>query len=127
MTYWSTIFMKTISYEKCRDKVFISLHGDLNLDNLDVIKNTFEKLYDTPLTMIAINCEDLHNLDSTVIACLLHYVNKAKKAKITIVFFDMNPDVKMIFQWMGLVKSMTIISKQDFEEIFMDSPIFHKR
>lgn len=99
----------------------IHLDGELLLDNVNNLKDIWRKhLYAHPGT-IAFDCSNLSHVDSTAIANFIIFCRESDEHDVEMIMFDLSPRIMEFFDKINLEKYLTVISKQEFENDYLQS------
>lgn len=106
--------MIEVSIEQHKDLSIMHLEGKLYFENLGSVIETWGQLVSRSPRVIAIDCRELNGIDSTSIGTLVQFFNEAMKKNIELVFYDLNPSIKKLFNTIHLEQFFTVTTGKKF-------------
>jgi len=97
----------------------ITINGDLNIHNIDILESRFAELVEKEekVRLIAINCENLQSIDSSGLGILISFSKQAEKKGISFYLCGLSKKVSALFDISNLDRYFNIISMDEFREI----------
>ncbi len=108
------IRMIEVTIEQHKDLSIMHLEGKLYLENLNSVIETWGHLVSKNPRVIAIDCRELDGIDSSSIGTLVQFFNEAMKKNIELVFYDLNPSIKKLFNTIHLEQFFTVTTGKKF-------------
>jgi len=113
--------MKMFEYEKKNDVIILYLDGDLNSCRIMNFEGTLKEIMDNHPIAIAVDCSKLYILDPTTVSQMAKYMKKAMNSNIELVFFNVNPEVRLTFELMQLDRFISLMSQEKFEQHYFNT------
>ena len=111
--------MLSFNVEDKNAVTIIHIHGELYHDKVPELERIWDIQLSKPSSTIAINCGNLIYIDSPAIGALVRFLNEAMKKGKKLVFFDLNPDIRKLFDTARLERFFVIASKETFEANYL--------
>jgi anti-anti-sigma factor len=99
--------------------IIIHMQGDFYLERVKQAKEIWDQQVSTRPEVIAIRCAELEHVDSSGIAAFFKFFDDSIKKGIKLFFYDLNPDIKKLFELAGLYKYFKILTREEFEENYL--------
>ncbi len=113
--------MPSITIEDKPGVVIIQIIGELYHEKVSELERVWEDQLKKPAEIIAINCAGLTYIDSPAIGALVKFFNEAMQKKKKLVFFDLSPTIRSLFDNARLERLFTITSAEKFEKEYLKS------
>lgn len=111
--------MININYKKL-DNIFLNyLQGELSIKTIDEFNAIIQIQFSHKPEVIALNCKDLHYLDSTGINHLFKLSKKAREKNIEILYLDLHREMDKMFKLTYLDRVCNVSSYENFESDYM--------
>jgi anti-sigma B factor antagonist len=111
--------MIEVKTDEFGDIIIIHICGEFYIENIQNVEEVWNlQLMKNP-KIIAINCGNLSYIDSSAIGTLVKFLNVSMNRKIKLIFYDLSPLARQIFQTARLNNFFTIISKEEFESVYL--------
>jgi len=101
--------------------VIIQIKGELYHEKVSELEHVWEDQVKKPAGIIAINCAGLKYIDSPAIGALVKFFNEAMQKKKKLVFFDLSPTIRTLFDNARLERFFTITSRDKFEKDYLEA------
>jgi anti-anti-sigma factor len=111
--------MLSFVIEDWNDVVTITIKGELHHEKIAELENVWNDQLRKPAAVIAINCVDLKFIDSPAIGALVKFFNEAMKKGKKLVFYDLSPTIRQLFDTSRLERLFVITSRHEFEEKYL--------
>ena len=111
--------MLSFNVEDKNSVTIIHIRGELYHEKVSELERVWETQIAKPSATIAIDCIDLKYIDSPAIGALVRFFNEAMKKGKKLVFFDLNPDIRKLFDTARLERFFVIASKESFETDYL--------
>ena len=99
----------------------LKISGEFFLGQVRQVEETWNSLVaDSPAT-VAVDCGEMTFIDSSAIGTFVKVLNNGMTLGIKLVFFDLNESIERIFSKAKLNKIFSVLSREDFERIYMKS------
>jgi anti-anti-sigma factor len=105
--------------EKIGRVIILHVNGTLYLETIAMLESVWNEQVAQCLEVIAIDCVELSQVDSTAIATLVKFFNIAMSRNIHIIFYDLNKAIMSLFQTAKLNMFFSVTTKQNFESSFL--------
>ncbi|SDT82835.1 anti-sigma B factor antagonist [Streptomyces sp. TLI_053] len=86
----------------------LSLHGELDLDTVAVLREALDRAPATPGTVLLVDCGDLAFCDSTGLSALLDAAVGARERKTRIELARLRPIVRRVLELTGAIDAFTL-------------------
>ncbi len=113
--------MAVIEIEDLGRVKIIKIKGEFFLQFIRPVEEAWNGLIAKGAEFIAIDCRDLVFLDSSAIGTLVKLLNYANTHNIKLVLFDLNESIVRIFNKAKLNKIFTILTREDFERLYLSN------
>ncbi|PKL35809.1 MAG: hypothetical protein CVV44_20010 [Spirochaetae bacterium HGW-Spirochaetae-1] len=117
--------MIDISVEKHGSTSVMHIQGKFYTDSIEKVKNIWNALVNESPHVIAIDCRELRGVDSSAVGTMVLFLNFAMDKNIKLVFYDLSPEVKKVFNAAKLNSFFTITTKRNFERQFFSFSLSH--
>jgi anti-sigma B factor antagonist len=97
----------------------IRIKGEFFLGYVRQVEETWNKLVLMSPEVIAIDCRDMTFVDSSAIGTFVKFLHNSMAHNIKLIFFDLNESISRIFNKAKLNKIFTILSREDFEKLYI--------
>ena len=111
--------MLTIDIEEKGDVIVFNIRGEFYMGNVEKVEKIWEEQVRKNPSIIALNCGGIEFVDSTAIGTLVKFFNHAMKNSIKIIFFDLNSEIRQLFETSRLMKLFTITTGDRFREEYL--------
>lgn len=105
--------------EKYGNISIIHMHGDFYLERVKQAREIWDQQASSKPEVIAIRCDKLEHVDSSGIAAFFKFFDDSIKKDIKLLFYDLNPDIKKLFELAGLYKYFKILTKDEFDNNYL--------
>ena len=102
------------------DAVTITIKGELHHEKVSELEQVWNDQMRKPAGVIAINCGELKYIDSPAIGALVKFLNEAMKKGKKLVFYDLSPTIRQLFDTARLERLFVITSRQKFEAEYLN-------
>jgi len=99
--------------------VILSINGDLNTKNVIETKAKIQEILEKSPEVLALDCKNLHNFDSSGLGLFINLVKTAKEKDFELFFLDLNENVSSLFDISKLDTFLTIISSEEFNTTYL--------
>ena len=100
----------------------MKLEGEFFLTSVRQVEDTWNRLVAEAPSVIGIDCKEMSFLDSSAIGTFVKFLHNAMSHNIKLIFFDLNESIIKIFNKAKLNKIFTIMTREEFESVFMKGP-----
>ncbi len=107
--------MLTIIIEDIGKAAILHIKGELFHEKISELEKVWHDQMFKPVETIAINCQELGYIDSPMIGTLVKFFNEAMSRGKKLVFYELNPSIKSLFDSARLERFFTILSKEEFD------------
>jgi len=116
--------MIEVKVEQHKKVIILHLSGYLNIETIKKVEDVWlEQIRKNP-NVIAFNCKNLSEIDSTSIGVLVKFLNLATNKKIKMFFYDLNDTIRELFSRSKINNFFKVTTKTRFEaEFSVDSSI----
>lgn len=114
--------MIDLHVEKFGDTIIIHLDGVFNIDSVSVVERIWADQVIKMPRLIAINCMKLESLDSSAIGSIVKFFNYAMGSGIMMVFYDLNPQIRKLFETAKLTRYFNITTVSEFKNRYFLEP-----
>lgn len=97
----------------------VKLPRNFYIGNIVDIEEVWEKIIAGKPKVVGFDCERLVFIDSSAIGALVKFFNKSVKQDIKMYVFGLKKDLLKIFETTKIDRIMAVVSKEDFEELFL--------
>lgn len=111
--------MVQVSVEKKNNISIFHIKGEFFIDSINKVEKIWEEEISKEPSIIAIDCSELLFIDSSAIGTLVKFLNAAMNKKIKLVFYDLSPSIKQIFETARLYNFFPITTKEKFEREYL--------
>lgn len=111
--------MFDINAETRKDIIIFHIKGDFFIENIRQVEAFWETQVSKNPRIIALNCEHLEHVDSSAIGTIVKFFNETMKKNINMVFFNLNTDIKNLFETAHLGKLFKIMTRHQFETEYL--------
>jgi anti-anti-sigma factor len=99
----------------------LSISGEFSFKNIHHVENEWRIQMEKKPETIAINCAELHHLDSSALGKLIWFNDNAAQNNIKLVFYDINSVIGKLLATFRLNNFFLILTKQEFEKLYLQS------
>ena len=114
--------MIDLHVEEFGDIVIFHLNGVFNIDSLARVERIWAEQVRKVPRLIAINCLKLESLDSSAIGSIVKFFNYASNSGIMMVFYDLNPQIRKLFETARLTRYFNITTDSEFKNRYFLQP-----
>ncbi len=111
--------MIDIRTEELNNVIIIHICGEFYIENIQNVEEVWNRQIMKKPKIIAINCGKLSYIDSSAIGTLVKFLNISMNKKIKLIFYDLSPLARQIFQTARLNNFFTILSKEEFDSLYL--------
>jgi anti-sigma B factor antagonist len=101
----------------------IRIKGEFFLGYVRQVEEAWNQLAAASPELIAIDCKEMTFVDSSAIGTFVKFLHNSMAHNIKFVFFDLNDSIARIFSKAKLNKIFTILSREDFDNLYMNKPV----
>ena len=95
--------------------IILQINGEFYLNDIKEVEVIWREILEKEPELIAFDCGMLVRLDSSAIGALVRFSNIAMRKKIKLIFLDLRPSIRQLFEKARLLLHFQIISRQQFE------------
>jgi anti-sigma B factor antagonist len=95
--------------------IVLSLSGDMNINNIEVIENTYEEQISQKPEVISINCKNLNSIDSSGLGLFIKFFKTAEKENIEFIVTGIVGNVSALFDLSKLDNLFPIMDEDEFK------------
>jgi anti-anti-sigma factor len=99
----------------------IRIRGEFFLGHVRQVEDTWNALVADGPETIAIDCGEMTFIDSSAIGTFVKFLNNSMSLGIKLVFFDLSESIERIFSKAKLNKIFFVLSREEFERLYMNS------
>ncbi len=110
--------MLTIDCSEQKNICIISLNGELIFNEMEEADKVIMEIFARKPGVMAMNCKNLHSLDSSGLGLFIKFSKEAKKADIRLIFIDITDHVSTLFDVSKLESIFEIITEEEFTKTF---------
>jgi anti-sigma B factor antagonist len=100
----------------------IRIKGEFFLGYVRQVEEAWNQLAAASPEVIAIDCKDMTFVDSSAIGTFVKFLHNSMAHNFKLVFYDLNDSIARIFGKAKLNKIFTILSREDFDKLYMQQP-----
>ena len=108
--------MEEITFVEKNNNILLHLNGDLNTCRVMNVGEILRNLIDKCPRIIAVDCGMLYGIDPSSISQIIRCLAMARKNNIELVFYNLKPEVQVMFDLMKLNGLFTVMSQEIFDE-----------
>jgi len=97
----------------------IRIKGEFFLGYVRQVEETWNQLAAGSPEIIAIDCREMTFVDSSAIGTFVKFLHNSMALNFKLIFFDLNESIIRIFSKAKLNKIFTILSREDFNSIYL--------
>ncbi len=112
--------MVSIDVEDRGSLKVIRIKGEFFLGYVRQVEEVWSRVAESSPDIIAIDCREMTFVDSSAIGTFVKFLNNSISRDIKLLFFDMNESIDRIFTKAKLNKIFSIISREEFERIYLN-------
>jgi anti-anti-sigma factor len=105
--------------EKIGRVIILHINGTLYMETIAMLESVWNEQMAQCPEVIAIDCAELSQVDSTAIATLVKFFNNAMSKNIHIIYYDLNKTIMKLFKTAKLNTFFSVTTKQNFESSFL--------
>jgi anti-sigma B factor antagonist len=102
-----------LKQKKSEDVTICYIEGEVNIDAVEGLKDSFRKLLDSGIRKVLLNCCKLDYIDSAGLACLIEFYKNLKDKQGVLFISDLSPKVRSVFAITKLENAFKIFDTQD--------------
>ncbi len=95
--------------------IVLSLSGDININNIEKIENTYEEQIAQKPEVISINCKKLNSIDSSGLGLFIKLFKIAEKEKVEFIVTGIVGNVSALFDLSKLDNLFPIMDEGEFK------------
>jgi anti-sigma B factor antagonist len=95
--------------------IVLSLSGDINISNVEMIENAYEEQIAQKPEVISINCKNLNSIDSSGLGLFIKLFKIAEKENIDFVIIGIVGNVSALFDLSKLDNLFPIMDEDEFK------------
>ncbi len=99
----------------------VTIRGEFFLGHVRQVEDTWNGLVADKPEIIAIDCGEMTFIDSSAIGTFVKFLNNSLSLGIKLIFFDLSDSIERIFSKAKLNKIFSVLSREDFERLYMKS------
>lgn len=111
--------MLRLEVEHLGNVVIFHVNGTLYLDSINYVESAWVEQLSKKPRVIAIDCKNLDQVDSTAIGTLVKFFNHAMNLEIHLIFLDLNKTIMKLFETAKLNRFFNVTTKQNFENSYL--------
>jgi anti-sigma B factor antagonist len=100
----------------------IRIKGEFFLGYVRQVEEVWNQLVQASPEVIAIDCREMTFIDSSAIGTFVKFLHNSMAHNFKLIFFDLNESIARIFGKAKLNKIFTILTREDFESLYMRQP-----
>lgn len=111
--------MEITLLQKSEDRILIKVHGDILMENSkDFYNGVREKMQDMELKFLCFDFSKVQFMDSSGIGSLIKLTSDLRKTGCQVFMYNLNKNLKAVFQLSGISGIIKIRTPQEFIEDF---------
>ncbi|MCX7680145.1 MAG: STAS domain-containing protein [Spirochaetes bacterium] len=112
--------MLSFIVEERKNIAIIHIKGELFQEKLSELEKVWAEQIEKEVATIAIDCAELTFIDSPTIGALVKFFNEAMVRGKKLIFYELNPPIKALFNSARLERFFPIFTKEKFEKEFLE-------
>jgi anti-sigma B factor antagonist len=101
------------------DIYILSIKGDLLFNEMEEAERVFMEKIGTKPRVIALNCKQLKNLDSSGLGLFIKFSKEASKSQAKLVFLNITDHISTLFDVSKLNSMFEIMTDADFKSAYL--------
>jgi len=107
------------------DQIFdIRIKGKFNIETVSQFDAEIAKASQSNITLLTLNCAELHYIDSSALGTLIRAMNELRHAGKELALYDMRPEIMKVFKLAFLDRFFLITERSDLHQKYPDCPFF---
>ncbi len=107
--------MLSIIIEDRKTATILHINGELFHEKLAELEKVWEDQIKKSVSTIAIDCQKLNYIDSPTIGTLVKFFNDAMSKGKKLIFYELNPSIKSLFDSARLERFFLITTREKFD------------